>query len=247
MKENQLFTRYEFKYLLNNEISNQIENEAKHFMSYDDFAVNIPDNRYFVRSLYYEDNSFSNFFEKVDGIKSRRKFRIRTYGNSLKNNLPIFLEIKGRHLERTFKKRTSIDIKYIELFLNSDKNSKLLEIYPNNTIINDFVFDSIKKRIKPCVLIDYKRRPFINNFGLYFRLTFDRNIVSSKSKILFSNEKKSTPLECKSGYTILEVKFNRSIPAWFHRIIQSYSLTRRSISKFVLGVCTCKLEQETSE
>ena len=247
MKENQLFTRYEFKYLLNNKISNQIENEAKHFMSYDDFAVNIPDNRYFVRSLYYEDNSFSNFFEKVDGIKSRRKFRIRTYGNSLKNNLPIFLEIKGRHLERTFKKRTSIDIKYIELFLNSEKNSKLLEIYPNNIIINDFVFESIKKKIKPCVLIDYKRRPYINNFGLYFRLTFDSNIVSSKSKILFSNEKNSTPLECKSGYTILEVKFNRSIPAWFHRVIQSYSLTRRSISKFVLGVCTCKLEQETSE
>ena len=247
MKENQLFTRYEFKYLLNNKISNQIENEAKHFMSYDDFAVNIPDNRYFVRSLYYEDNSFSNFFEKVDGIKSRRKFRIRTYGNSLKNNLPIFLEIKGRHLERTFKKRTSIDIKYIELFLNSEKNSKLLEIYPNNIIINDFVFESIKKKLKPCVLIDYKRRPYINNFGLYFRLTFDSNIVSSKSKILFSNEKNSTPLECRSGYTILEVKFNRSIPAWFHRVIQSYSLTRRSISKFVLGVCTCKLEQETSE
>ena len=247
MKENKLFTRYEFKYLLNNKISNMIENEAKHFMSYDDFAVNITDNQYFVRSLYYDDNSFSNFFEKVDGIKSRRKFRIRTYGNSLKSDLPIYLEIKGRHLERTFKKRTSIDSKHIELFLNSDKNSKLLEIYPNNTIINDFVFDSIKKKIKPCVLIDYKRRPYINNFGLYFRLTFDSNIVSSKSKILFSNEKNSTPLECKSGYTILEVKFNRSIPAWFHRVIQSYSLTRRSISKFVLGVCTCKLEQETSE
>ena len=245
MKENQLFTRYEFKYYLNNSISKQIENEAKHFMSYDDFAVNLPDNQYFVRSLYYEDNSFSNFFEKVDGIKSRRKFRIRTYGNSLNKNLPIFLEIKGRHLERTFKKRTAIDSKHLELFLNSEQNSKLLEIYPNNSIINDFVFDSIKKKIKPCVLVDYKRRPYINNFGLYFRLTFDSNIVSSKSKILFY--KKSTPLECKSGYTILEVKFDRSIPAWFHRIIQSYSLTRKSISKFVLGVCVCKLEHETSE
>ena len=164
----------------------------------------------------------------------RRKFRIRTYGNSLNKNLPIFLEIKGRHLERTFKKRTAIDSKHLELFLNSEQNSKLLEIYPNNSIINDFVFDSIKKKIKPCVLVDYKRRPYINNFGLYFRLTFDSNIVSSKSKILFYNEKKSTPLECKSGYTILEVKFDRSIPAWFHRIIQSYSLTRKSISKFDL-------------
>ena len=247
MKENESFARYEFKYFLNNNVSKQIENEAKHFMSYDNFAVNTPDNRYFVRSLYFEDNSFSNFFEKVDGIKSRKKFRIRTYGSSLKNNLPIFLEVKGRHLERTFKKRTSINSKHIELFLSSRQNSKLLEIYPNNSIINDFVFDSIKKKIKPCVLIDYKRRPYINNFGLYFRLTFDSNIVSSKSKILFSNENKSAPLQCRSGHTILEVKFDRSIPAWFHRIIQSYNLRRRSISKFVLGVCTCKLQNETSD
>lgn len=247
MKENQLFTRYEFKYYLNNNVSKQIENEAKHFMSYDNFAANVPNNQYFVRSLYYEDNSFSNFFEKVDGIKSRKKFRIRTYANSPNSNLPIFLEIKGRHLERTFKKRTAIDSKDLELFLNNEKNFELLKIYPNNSIINDFVFDSIKKKIKPRVLVDYKRRPYINNFGLYFRLTFDSNIVSSKSKILFSNEKNSAPLECKSGYTILEVKFDRSIPAWFHRIIQSYSLTRKSISKFVLGVCTCKLENETSD
>ena len=75
MKENESFARYEFKYFLNNNVSKQIENEAKHFMSYDNFAVNTPDNRYFVRSLYFEDNSFSNFFEKVDGIKSRKKFR----------------------------------------------------------------------------------------------------------------------------------------------------------------------------
>ena len=45
----------------------------------------------------------------------------------------------------------------------------------------------------------------------------------------------------------LELKFERSIPAWFHRIIQSYNLQRRSISKYVLGMCYCKLGYETSE
>ena len=52
---------------------------------------------------------------------------------------------------------------------------------------------------------------------------------------------------CKAGFTILEVKFDRSIPLWFHRIIQSYNLTRQSISKFVLGMCYTNLGQETSD
>ena len=44
-----------------------------------------------------------------------------------------------------------------------------------------------------------------------------------------------------------EVKFDRSIPLWFHRIIQSYNLRRESISKFVLGMCYSKQGEETSD
>ena len=97
-------------------------------------------------------------------------------------------------------------------------------------------------------MIDYNRRPLINKFGLYFRLTFDSDLITSKSNHLFYNKDKSNfALQYKPGNSILEVKFERSIPAWFHRIIQSYNLNRRSISKFVLGVCNCKIRSETSE
>ena len=94
MKENQLFQRYEFKYILNKEISDQIEDEARNFMSFDSFVQKTLNNQYYVRSLYYENNFSSNFFEKVDGMKTRRKYRLRTYGKSLEANTPIFLRSK---------------------------------------------------------------------------------------------------------------------------------------------------------
>ncbi len=247
MKENQILYRYEFKYILNKKTSDQIEKEARNFMIYDGHVKKELNNKYFVRSLYFENNFSSNFYEKVDGMKIRRKYRLRTYSNFFDPKVPIFFEVKGRILERTYKKRINIENKYLNLFLSQSQNFNLLNLYPNNEMIINFIFDSFRKNLKPLILVDYKRRPYINKFGLYFRLTFDTNLLSSKTNNLFSNDKYSSWLECKAGYTILEVKFDRSIPAWFHRIIQCYNLKRRSISKFVLGMSSSGLARETSD
>ena len=247
MKENQILYRYEFKYILNKKISDQIEKEARNFMIYDGHVNKELNNKYFVRSLYFENNFSSNFYEKVDGMKIRRKYRLRTYSNFFDPKVPIFFEVKGRISERTYKKRINIKNKYLNLFLSQSKNFNLLNLYPNNEMIRNFIFESYRKNLKPLILVDYKRRPYINKFGLYFRLTFDTNLLSSKTNNLFSNDKYSSWLECKAGYTILEVKFDRSIPAWFHRIIQCYNLKRKSISKFVLGMSSCGLARETSD
>ena len=247
MKENQILYRYEFKYILNKKISDQIEKEALNFMIYDGHVKKELNNKYFVRSLYFENNFSSNFYEKVDGMKIRRKYRLRTYSNFFDPKVPIFFEVKGRISERTYKKRINIKNKYLNLFLSKSQNFNLLNLYPNNEMIRNFIFDSFRKNLKPLILVDYKRRPYVNKFGLYFRLTFDTNLLSSKTNNLFSNDKNSSWLECKAGYTILEVKFNRSIPAWFHRIIQCYNLKRKSISKFVLGMSSCSLARETSD
>ena len=247
MKENQILYRYEFKYILNKKISDQIEKEALNFMIYDGHVKKELNNKYFVRSLYFENNFSSNFYEKVDGMKIRKKYRLRTYSNFFDPKVPIFFEVKGRISERTYKKRINIKNKYLNLFLSQSQNFNLLNLYPNNEMIINFIFDSFRKNLKPLILVDYKRRPYINKFGLYFRLTFDTNLLSSKTNNLFSNDKYSSWLECKAGYTVLEVKFDRSIPAWFHRIIQCYNLKRKSISKFVLGMSSCGLARETSD
>ena len=81
MRDNQLFTRYEFKYLINDSIANILYKDALNFMEQDKFALKT--NGYFVRSLYFDNNDYDNFFEKVDGIKFRKKFRIRTYNKKI--------------------------------------------------------------------------------------------------------------------------------------------------------------------
>ena len=245
MINNQMFTRYEFKYLINNNIADIIYKDSLNFMEQDNFAKE--KNGYFVRSLYFDNSEYDNFFEKVDGIKYRKKFRIRTYNKTKNKNNLIYLEAKGRVQDRVFKKRFQINNNDLNLFYNKDKINTLLTKYKKNLLIHEFIFDVMRKNISPRILIDYKRRPLINKHGLYFRLTFDSDLRSSKTKSLFQENNFFKSNKCKPGYTILEVKFERSIPVWFHRTIQAYDLRRQSISKFVYGVCNSKVKKETSD
>ena len=97
------------------------------------------------------------------------------------------------------------------------------------------MYEKLKKNIKPLVLTDYHRSPYVSNYDRNFRVTFDKNLNIKKTDKLYEN-KNSFARNCLTGYTILEVKFDRRMPKFFHRIIQTYNLTRLSISKFCVGM-----------
>ena len=144
MIDNRIFLRYEFKYFMSSKISNEIFNQSLNFMNIDNFASKSKNHKYLVRSLYFDNNDYSNFFEKVDGIKVRKKFRLRSYGKSINSKSPVFFEMKGRAHDRIIKKRIMIDkndIKYFETLKNLDELSKK---YNGNDLIKDFIYDARK-------------------------------------------------------------------------------------------------------
>ncbi len=246
MIENKTLQRYEFKYFLPKNIGEEIKNHVSKFMILDQFANLDLKKNYFVRSIYFEDEFNSNFEEKINGYRIRKKFRLRYYNKNVDNS-PVFLETKGRNLERTYKRRVRLDNSDLEIIKQGKFLFNLIKKYPKSIPIQDFVFEFYKKKLKPKILIDYEREPYINKHGLYFRLTFDQNLSCINLNNKLNKNILDKSIECKSGFTILEVKFERSIPLWFHRIIQSYNLRRQSISKFVLGMCYAKLGTETSD
>ena len=240
----QKFSRFEMKYIIRKSISESIQKEIRNFMIYDGYANKELKKNYFVRSLYFENNNYSNFNEKVDGVKLRHKYRIRTYSNKLDKNTPIFLELKGRENLRTYKTRFFIEQNDLNLFFEKKNYFKLKKTYSDNYLIEQFIFDCYRKNLSPKILVDYNRTPYINKSGLYFRLTFDNNIISLSNSSLYSTSLNSGWKECLAGFTILEVKFESSIPAWFQRIVQSYQLQIRSISKFVIAADTLGLASD---
>ena len=234
----QKFERYEFKYILNENLRKKIQSDVSKFMRVDKFTNK--NKKYFVRSLYFDDDVSTEYYNKIDGMKIRRKFRLRTYGRDFSKEKPIFLELKGRYNQRTYKRRKVINIENLYKYENEEISKIIKDDEFKDNLGQNFLFEKIRRNLKPKVITDYWRCPFISDYDRNFRVTFDDNLKIKKTPRLFNNNQ-SFLRSSLPGYSILEIKFDRRIPKWFHRIIQSYNLRKVSISKFCVGMETADI------
>ena len=70
--------------------------------------------RYHVRSLYFDDIHNSGYYEKLNGVGKRKKYRIRIYNHS---NSVIKLERKGKEGQYTQRSPNSFRKIYAIIYL----------------------------------------------------------------------------------------------------------------------------------
>ena len=98
------FDRFELKYLVPLTVAEAFKNSLRAYLLPDDHGNS--EGSYRLASLYYDGPDLRFYWEKVDGIKFRRKLRIRRYhaGGPLTGDSPVFCEIKQR-VDRVTQKR----------------------------------------------------------------------------------------------------------------------------------------------
>ena len=79
MREKYDHLRYELKFLLSNYAADLIEKRLATVMDADRHA----DGRggYFIRSLYFDDQHWTAYRDKLSGVEKRAKYRIRFYNH----------------------------------------------------------------------------------------------------------------------------------------------------------------------
>ena len=239
------FARFEFKYILPQLLREELESELQYFLEFDPFVTSRPQHQYFVRSLYFDDPFNTCFRDKVSGLHTRSKFRVRTYTDDSHDGTPHFMEIKGRFNNLVLKNRIPLDMSNAITNDSGDAlTSKLLRIMPSGDVRRKFEFELYRRRIRPVALVDYVRRPYFSRFDPEFRLTFDSELRGTNTRALFPSVGSSQPRRILPGYTVLEIKFRRHIPSWFHRLIQAYELRRVSVSKICHAMETLGIEED---
>ncbi|MBN2279844.1 MAG: polyphosphate polymerase domain-containing protein [Candidatus Marinimicrobia bacterium] len=231
--------RKEYKYLIPNDHLEILREKIRPFVEFDKYARLMPDHEYKVRSIYYDTGKMDYYAEKNSGVKIRKKFRIRGYGDTAENST-LFLEIKRKDNEIVWKNRAPVKYQYLQDFLITGNAEKYIlndSKFPHAVKdANRFLFHLYRQYLIPIVLIVYDREAFISKFSSDLRITFDKNIrsrVCNDVDGLFSHHKQSY---CLKNHFVLEIKFNFGFPLWLHEIIREFRLVRQAVSKYSMCV-----------
>jgi hypothetical protein len=231
--------RLEYKFLVRNELLDILRRKVLPFVELDQFIKEENGNEYTVRSIYYDSSNFDFYNEKIDGIKIRKKLRIRGYNNQADDNL-VFLEIKNKYENFIGKNRAPFlfhDLKSLLLTKSVESYALTNNGYANSIQDGEkFFHHIIRSGLKPTILIVYEREAFFSKFDKSLRITFDKNLRyldNPRVDKLYSDE----DLEYAApNHFVLEVKFTNGYPKWLQDIIQEFELTRRSVSKYTICI-----------
>jgi hypothetical protein len=231
--------RYERKYLVPNELLSSLRHRIRAFVRPDSFALRrdrIPG--YTVRSIYFDSPTFNPYYEKIEGLKDRRKLRIRGY-NRYKNGCKVFLEIKRKLENRIAKNRALIPYDTLEALLETGNLAGLADLQekPAMDDASRFFYHLKKYAQQPANLVVYDREPYHDKFDPGVRITFDKNIrgsITPQLHDLFSNDHLSYLW---ASHFILEIKyFTDYMPVWARSLVQEFGLRHEALSKYAMGI-----------
>ena len=218
-----------------------VRNELKYYINYSEYYIlknkiravlrqdkNCRNNdSYFIRSLYFDNLRDDAFLDKLAGIETRKKYRIRIYNNETKC---IKFEIKNKMNNQI--EKHSAEIKKEDVKKIKEQDYSVLLNY-NNKVLNEAYYVFKSQNFKPVVIVDYFREAYKHNFN-NIRITFDKELHTGGHNMdLFNKNIFTSPIVPK-GRLILEIKYNHFLPDYIKGLLTLKSFEKCAISKYVL-------------
>lgn len=217
--------RHELKFKISNSAAEVLKQKLSLILKKDKNAY-YSDGSYLIKSLYFDDLDSSSYYEKMDGVLYRKKYRIRIYNN---NDEFIRLEKKMKHNTYTAKEQILISKDIYSKILNG----KLDEIDSPTGLLEEFITNSKTKHLVPSVIVLYHRIAFTYPIS-EVRITFDSHIQSGLYNYdLFDKEVPMYDVS-EPGKQVLEVKFNEVLPLYIANILNDIPSCKEAVSKFAI-------------
>ena len=185
-------------------------------------------NEYFIRSLYFDTWFNDALIDKLDGVKNRDKYRMRTYNFSDKM---IRMECKTKVGSLISKRSIAIPRLLADQLIAGDPTG--LE-RTRSGLLRDVFREMTMNGLHPVVIVDYVREAYIHP-AEEVRITFDKQLHTGLISIDIFNPYVPTISPFDHDEMILEVKFNRVLPPYIRDLLCTHvhSAQNSAISKYV--------------
>ena len=221
------FNRFELKYIVTATQAEAVKEDLLDHMDPDSHGSD--DGSYSICSIYYDTADLAFMRAKIEGIKFRRKLRLRRYGAGSAG--PVFVEIKQR-INRTTQKRRLILSLAQAYELCAGGWDRELDDPEDQAAAQEVMFLSQGLNLQPTSVVGYRRQAYVG--GSYepgLRVTFDHDLWGAVASQGLVPDLTRHALLTQST-VIMEVKANNAVPLWLANLLARHNCSLRRYSKY---------------
>lgn len=227
------FNRYELKYLVPAEQTDDVRAELAARMDSD---RNAGPRGYGVWSLYYDTQRLRFYYEKIEGLKFRRKLRIRRYGElgPEPDEALVSVEIKQRVNRVTQKRRVMLPYHLARDLC--DRRTRIEHPGADQAFVDEVLDLITRLDLRPIAMTGYRREPYVGTGAdLGLRVTLDHRVRGRDRDFDLRSDAESRYI-INPSYAVMEVKANERAPYWVTDMAARHGLQIQRISKYCQSV-----------
>lgn len=224
MRNDRPLFRHELKYLISEAEKEVLIRRLSPFMRADAHARG---EGYMIRSLYFDDRFERAYEEKLSGVESRKKYRIRIYDYS-----DQVIKLECKHKEGQYIHKTAAALTREETQAIIDGRYAFL-LGRKEPLCREFYFECALNKMAPKVVVDYDRIPFVYPYG-DVRITFDCGVRAGLFVDNIFDRTLPVASVMEPGMLIMEVKFTEYLPELIRRLLPVADSAYMAYSKYTM-------------
>ncbi len=230
------FNRFELKYSITAAQWEAVKRDLADHMLADGNSAD--DGFYDIASLYYDTPDLAFMRSKREGIKFRRKLRIRHYGTSegaVDDEQPVFIEIKQRINRTTQKRRLTLPL-HAACALCDGHLEETIDDPTDSQAAEEVLFLARSLDLRPTCLVGYRREAFVGSrYEPGLRVTFDNSLWAAQPEGGLSLAGTRHAIVPPQAF-LMEVKTNNAVPVWLASMLARHRCTLIRYSKYCAAV-----------
>lgn len=220
MSYQNIFKRYELKYLLSKEQQLSLLQVMKEHMVPDKYG------RSTISNIYFDTPDKLLIRRSLDKPRYKEKLRVRSYGIA-KSDTTVFVELKKKYQGIVYKRRISMSEHIATDYLVHQEPLKEQSQISREI---DYVM-KLYDRIEPSVFLSYDRAAYYSIVDENFRMTFDETILARDYDLSLTKGSYGESI-LPEGNVLLEVKTVLGLPRWLLDFFNENRIFQTSYSKY---------------
>ncbi|MET7402545.1 polyphosphate polymerase domain-containing protein [Dactylosporangium sp. NPDC005572] len=191
---------------------------------------------YGVWSVYYDTTGLRFYWEKIEGLRFRRKLRLRHYGDrfGVGDDTVVYVEIKQRVNRVTQKRRVALPYRLARRLC--DERAMVEHTTGQRAFLHEVLGLVGGLDLRPVAMTGYQREAFVGrDADLGLRVTVDHRVRGRDRDFHLAADAENR-LIVPGSRAILEVKANDRVPYWMTDLAGARNLSVVRVSKYCQSI-----------